>query len=58
MRMNENIMNIFWLFVINLVWKHQCTFYIGRILPNNLEFSDANSWMLIEVRILKSHVWI
>ena len=51
MRMNENIMNIFWLLKINLVWKHQCAFYIGRILPNNLEFSDANSWMLIEVRI-------
>ena len=55
--MNENIVNIFWLFVFVmnfLIGKHQCAFYIGKILPNNLEFSDANGWMLLEVRIFKS----
>ena len=48
-------MNSFCLFVINLllyICKHQCAFHVGRIFPGRLEFSDANGWMVLEVRIL------
>ena len=51
--MDKHIMNSFCLFVINIlyIWKHQCAFYVGRILPGGLEFSDANGWVVLEVGI-------
>ena len=40
----------FWLFIINFPFgENQCAFYVGRILPDSLEFSKANGWMRSEV---------